>query len=429
MLSTKSSRIFAIADVNNFYVSCERLFRPDLYYRPVIVLSNNDGCVIARSNEAKQWIAMGVPYFKIRGLCERHHIHIFSSNYALYGDMSHRVMSTIEELCPSMEVYSIDEAFLDLSYLSYRGAQMLCEDIRSKVWRNTGMPLTIGIGPTKTLAKAASHIAKKKLKQHVFSLQSEHIQRRWLARLEVSAVWGVGRKWSEQLKNMGMATAWDLRSADIAQLKKAYNIMLVRTAQELRGVSCIQLESIASKKSITASRSFREPLNEYDDIAAALSHFCARAAEKLRRQHSCCGRVGVYLRSGSYRRQSSYYSNHASVQCILSCSDTMSITRMAKRCLLSIFKDQYAYKKVGVLLTDIQSKNRQQQDLFCEVDAEKQQKTQRLMQTMDQVNHRFGRQSLQLAAEGVQPKWRPLPHWQSPAYTTRWSDLPIVYLS
>ena len=287
--------MFALVDCNNFYASCERLFRPDLLNKPIIVLSGNDGCVIARSNEAKALgIIMGEPYFKVKALCKQHQVHVFSSNFALYGDLSHRVMATIEQEWPHVELYSIDEAFLDLSSIPAHLHDSFCTALQKKILKNTGIPTSIGIGQTKTLAKIANHMCKKIMKTAIFNING---QQDWLKKIAIHEVWGVGRKSSKKLVDVGIHTAFDLSVTNIQILKKRFNIMMMRIALELRGIPCGDLGRDEVRQSILSSKSFGSLQTKYACVAEALSSHCARAVEKLREQHSLVKRMSVFVRT------------------------------------------------------------------------------------------------------------------------------------
>ncbi len=344
--------MYALIDCNNFYASCERLFRPDLQGQPIVVLSNNDGCVIARSNEAKALgVAMGEPFFKIKGLCQQHRIHAFSSNYTLYGDLSHRVMMTIEASWPHVEIYSIDEAFLDLSTLPLAQQEAFGKKLQQKILKETGIPTSIGIGPTKTLAKAANYICKKVLYQPVLHLAMNH--EFWLQQIPIGEVWGIGRQWSKKLIQQNIHTAYDLSSCNAHFLKRQFNVVLMRTALELQGIACGGLEEAEAKQSIMSSKSFGQMQTEYDEVAQAISSHCARAVEKLRNQQLLAQRMMVFVHTNRFREDLAQYTQSIEVKMINPTDDVRLITKHAKRCLKRIFKPGYHYKKAGVCLEDL----------------------------------------------------------------------------
>lgn len=416
--------MFALVDCNNFYASCERLFRPDLCEKPIIVLSSNDGCVIARSNEAKALgILMGEPYFKIKSLCNQYQVQVFSSNFALYGDLSHRVMATIEDEWPLMEIYSIDEAFLDLSTVPEHLHNEFCMALQKKILKNTGIPTSVGIGKTKTLAKIANHLCKKVLKTPVFNMVN---QSEWLKKIAVGDVWGVGRKGSNKLSEVGISTAFDLSVMDINVLKKQFNIVVARIALELRGISYGEIAHHEAKKSILSSKSFGSLQTEYAAVAEALSSHCARAVEKLREQHSLVQRMSVFVHTNRFRDDLAQHFQSLEVRFVYPTDDLRIITQEAKKSLSQIFKAGYFYKKTGVCLEDITPKASRQLDLFHQSSEEELQKTENFMSLFDAINRRFGRQTLRLAAEGNSKPWNSRMEMCSPCYTTRWSELPIV---
>ena len=416
--------MFALIDCNNFYASCERLFRPDLSNQPIIVLSNNDGCVIARSNEAKAiGIAMGEPYFKIKSLCNQHRVHVFSSNYTFYGDMSYRVMCTIENSWPNVEIYSIDEAFLDLSSMPLTMHNTFCHDLQKQILKETGMPTSIGIGPTKTLAKIANHIAKKKLKIPVVNLHGHH---EWLSNIDVGEVWGVGHQWHKKLTQKGIFTAADLAASDPKLIKDTFNVILMRTAMELQGIPCLGLMSTEKKQSIVSSKSFGSLQTDYEILAQAISSHCARAYEKMRQQQLTTQHLSVFVQSNRFRRDLPQYNNAIDFRLVRATDDLRYLTRVAKFCLKKIYKKGIHYQKVGVLLCNLIDKNVQQMDLFNQPNDRALENTEHVMSVFDAINKKFGRHTLYLAAEGCSTPWSMKRQMKSPNYTTQWSDLPIV---
>jgi DNA polymerase V len=417
--------MFALIDCNNFYASCERLFRPDLRYQPIVVLSNNDGCVIARSNESKALgIGMGEPFFKIKGLCQQHKIHAFSSNYTLYGDISHRVMMTIEAEWPHLEIYSIDEAFLDLSSLPESQLERFCTLLQKKVLKETGIPTSIGIGATKTLAKAANFLCKKVLNIPVFYLSHLPL----LEQVAVGDVWGVGRQYAKKLMNQGIYTAFDLAQTNVHLLRTRYNVVLMRTAMELSGIPCGGLEEAAPKQSIMSSKSFGTMQTTLSAVAQSVSSHCARAVEKLRGQHLVAQRMYVFVHTNRFREDLAQHFQSMEVKFINPTDDLRIITKMAKRCLRRIFKNGFHYKKAGVCLEDLIPKDPRQLDMFHQVSDEALEKTEQLMSVFDTINQKYGRHTIRLAAEGYSKPWSMRAELKSPAYTTRWSDIPRVTL-
>lgn len=420
--------MFALIDCNNFYASCERLFRPDLRKKPIVVLSNNDGCVIARSNEAKAiGIAMGEPFFKIKNLCAKHKVQVFSSNYTLYGDLSHRVMMTIEDAWPEVEIYSIDEAFLDLSTMPMDQREAFCVALQKKILKETGIPTSIGIGVTKTLAKLANHLCKRVLKTPVFYITSQNSE--LLKNIEVGDVWGVGRQWSKKLTRQGIFSAFDLAAMNAHIVKKNYNVVLMRTAMELQGISCTGLEEVALKQSIISSKSFGTMQNGFSSLAQSISSHCARAVEKMRNQHLVAQRLIVFIYTNRHREDLAQYAKSIEVSFINPTDDLRLITKMAKRALRRIFKQGYFYKKAGVCLEGLITKEHRQLDMFHQPDDETLAHTEQVMSVLDAINAKYGRSTIRLAAEGYSKPWAMRAQLKSPAYTTRWSDLPRVCLS
>lgn len=418
--------MFALIDCNNFYASCERLFRPDLINRPIVVLSNNDGCAIARSNEAKALgIAMGEPYFKIKALCRQHKVAVFSSNYSFYGDMSARVMSVIEDNWPEVEIYSIDEAFLDLRSLSPAHQTAFCERLQKLILKNTGIPTTIGIGETKTLAKTANHIAKKQLKIPVFNVASLPF---WLDKVPVNEVWGVGRRWASRLCLMNIKTAGDLARADVNLLRRRFNVVLQRTAYELRGMPCLELDEAEPKQSIISSKSFGSLQKEMSFLEEAISSHVARAWEKLRKQNLVVSYLSVFVLSNRFRSDLEQYSNSIGFKLINPSDDLRYLTRCARLCLQKIFKENIQYKKVGVLFDGLIPKEPRQMDFFSPVKDEEAEECEKLMSTIELINSRFGRSTLRLASEGYSRPWAMKRNMKSPCYTTSWHELPVVRL-
>ena len=418
--------MFALIDCNNFYASCERLFRPDLKNRPVIVLSNNDGCAVARSNEAKALgIRMGEPFFKIKHLCRENDVAVFSSNYTLYGDLSARVMSIIEDKWTDVEIYSIDEAFLNLTTMNEKNISAFCESLQKTILKHTGIPTSIGIGKTKTLAKAANFAAKKIYKIPVFNIfDNPHL----LKEIPIDEVWGVGRRWAVKLASQGITTASDLALADIGQIRKKFNIVLQRTALELRGMACLELEEIEPKKSIMSSKSFGQMQTKLFDLECAISSHVARAWEKLRKQKLAVSYLSVFVRSNRFREDLKQYSNSIGFKLITPSDNLMELTHFAKLCLKQIYKENIEYKKVGVLFDGLIPKDIKQKDLFFVEDDRKDERTDKLLNAFEKINQKFGRSTVRLAAEGYYKPWSMKRELKSPNYTTQWGELPVVNL-
>ena len=411
--------MFALVDCNNFYASCERVFDPSLNGRPLVVLSNNDGCVIARSEEAKALgIPMGVPFFKQKAVIEKNRISVFSSNYQLYGDMSQRVMDSLRLFAPDMEVYSIDEAFLRLDSFRYHDLSEYCKNIRARVLQWTGIPVSIGIGPSKVLAKVANRIAKKKTRDGVFDIRNPKTQDEILRNLKTEKIWGIGRRWAERLDRIGIKQALELRDASPTLIRKQLSVVGERILRELRGQSCIDLEDVQPRKSILSSKSFGKTVTQKEAIAEALANYTARACEKLRKQNSRAQAVQVFVQTSQFR-ETQYNSEFA---CALSMptSDTRKIVQAARFCLDRIYKRGYSYKKTGVLLLDLIPASLQQQHLFAETDCRQ---DDRLMNVLDRINEEHGSDTLFLGAQGVEREWKMRCGLRSPRYTSQWNEL------
>ena len=417
--------MFAHCDVNAFYASCQTAFRPDLKGRPVVVLSNNDGCVIARSAEAKPFVKMGVPYFKQKQAFLRHGVVAFSSNYELYADMSSRVMSTLEELAPRCEIYSIDEAFCDVSGVRHcRDLTDFGREIRATVQQRTHLTLGVGIAPTKTLAKLANHAAKQWQRQTggVVDLSCPQRQRKLMALLPVSEVWGIGRRIGKKLEAMGIGTVLQLAESDIRFIRKHFTVVLERTVRELRGEPCLALEEFApAKQEIICSRSFGDRITAYEDMRQAICSYAARAAEKLRGEHQYCRFVSAFVKTSPFALNEPYYGNSASLKLLTPTQDSRDIIAAATSCLDGIWKAGHRYQKAGVMLGDFYSQGVAQLNLFDEL--AQRQNSARLMQVLDQLNAKNGRGALYFAGQGIQQQWQMKREMLSPRYTTRYGDL------
>ena len=411
--------MFALVDCNNFYASCERVFQPRLNGKPVIVLSNNDGCVIARSNEVKALgIDMGRPYFQIEELVRRYGIAVFSSNYTLYGDMSARVMDTLREYTSDVEVYSIDEAFCDLAGFADRNLEEYGRLLRQKVKQWTGIPVSVGIAVTKTLAKAANKIAKKE--GGVLVLDRPELVEATLARLEVEDVWGIGRRWGALLRGQGMRTALDLRNAPEHWIRKHMNVVGLRTAHELRGISCLPLkEAPKPKQSIIVSRSFGQPVTTLDGLLEASASYATRAGEELRGQGLLARHLMVFVTTNRFNNDP-FYANSAVLELPVPTCYTPELIAVAARGIRRMWRSGFRYKKCGVMLLDLSPAARPQYDLLDAKDREKQQAA---MAALDAVNRRFGAGTLFYAGTGIRQPWAMKRGWKSPHYTTDWDTL------
>jgi DNA polymerase V len=419
--------VFALVDCNNFYASCEKLFRPDLKDTPVVVLSNNDGCVVARSREAKLLgIKMGVPVFQIKAEMQRHGILAFSSNYALYADLSSRVMRTLEEMAPRVEVYSIDEAFLDLTGIeSVLSLVEFGQQVRERIGHWIGITVCVGIAPTKTLAKLANHAAKKyPATQGVVDLTNPDRQRRLLALVPVDDVWGVGRRLSKRLNALGITTALDLANASPRAIRDQFSVVLERTVRELNGESCIELEEIPpTKKQIICSRSFGVKVTHFELLREAVCEYATRATEKLRKEQQQAKVMTVFIRTSPFKDNEPQYSNSASGELLMPSCDTRDFIELANHLLKRIWKDGFRYAKAGVMLSDFYDPGMFQPGLFDDVSTRS--NSQQLMSVLDTINQ-SGAGKVFFAGQGTKKDWSMKREHLSPAYTTRWDQLPRV---
>lgn len=417
--------MYALADVNSFYASCETLWRPDLRGRPVVVLSNNDGCVVARSKEAKQLgLKMGEPYFKIKRDFERAGGIAFSSNYELYADMSMRVMSVLEEMAPRVEIYSIDESFLDLTGVrNCIDLETFGSKVRAKVLRDTGLTVGVGIAQTKTLAKLANYAAKKWLQTGgVVDLSNHERQRKLMALVPTAEVWGIGRRISKKLQLMGIETALQLADASTTMIRKNFSVVIERTVRELRGEPCLSLEEFApTKQQIICSRSFGDRITEYDAMHQAICMYATRAGEKLREERQYCRYINAWVKTSPFSINEEYYGNTASIKLITPTQDTRDIIAAAIRCLDAIWQPGHRYQKAGVMLQDFYSQGIAQLNLFDEFQPRP--NSERLMTVLDHIN-KSGRAKVWFAGQGNHQAWSMKRELLSPAYTTRVSDLP-----
>jgi len=434
MSSIVSESPFALIDGNNFYVSCERVFNPQLEGRPVVVLSNNDGCVVARSNEAKALkIGMGVPLFKVRDVIRKNGVVVLSSNYTLYGDMSQRMMAVVRQFSPRQEIYSIDESFLGLAGLEHCNLRDLGQQIRHRVRQWVGIPTCIGIAPTKTLAKLANDAAKKRPEyegvcdwSQLHVAQLEYV----LSTFPAGDVWGIGPRWGMKLLGMGIHSAKDLAAADSAMLRGKFGVVMERIARELRGVSCLDLDEVAAdRKQIVSSRSFGRVITALADLEESVTQYTCRAAEKLRRQKSVCGAMQVFLETNKHKGGEPQYHPVVSVKLGVPTDDSMRLTGAAISGLRGIYKPNYRYIKAGVMLNDIRPASIRQLSLLDEnapVPTATTGNRAKLMALIDRVNRIQGKGTLQLAAAGIQNVWAMKRDHITPAYTTRWNEVPLV---
>lgn len=422
-------RSIALIDVNNFYVSCERVFNPKLVNKPVVVLSNNDGCAVARSNEVKALgVGMGAPWFKFKDLAKQHGIIALSSNYALYADMSNRVMSILRQYSPDQEVYSIDESFLDLTGFQSRDLIKYGQQMRKRILKWTGLPVCVGIGSTKTLSKLANHCAKKRPVFNSvcnFNTMSSLELDGLLSQVEVGEIWGVGRKLAPKLQSLGFNNVLDLKRANPERLRQQFSVVMEKTIRELNGIVCIELEEVSPpKKQIISSRSFGYSVSDYNSLAESITLYMSRAAEKLRKQQSFAGSVYVYIRTSPFKPDDPFYSNGMTIPLPSPTNDTRQLVNVVLWGLRQIYKPNYNYAKAGVMLGEIVSVEGAQTDLFCQVQSLP--KSSVLMTTMDSINRKMGKESIKLASEGFKRPWKMRQGNKSPSYTTSWEDIPAV---
>ena len=432
-----SDTTFALIDGNNFYVSCERLFNPTLKARPVVVLSNNDGCCVARSNEAKAMgIGMGTPYFKIRKDYEAAGGIALSSNYTLYADLSSRMMSIIGQYSDRQEIYSIDESFLEWTGFSHFDLSGMALELRDRVQRWIGIPVGIGIGETKTLAKVANRLAKRHPDfntQGVCNLKILHPEHRqhYLGETSVGEVWGIGRRWSSRLESLGIHSALDLSRAEPNRLREHFSVVLARTALELRGIACLPLEEVPPpKQQIIASRSFGQLVTDLESLRQAVSTHTARAAEKLRQQGSKAGALTVFLNTPPFQPKIPQHHPSISIRTGKPSNDTLYLAQLAQEGLKAIYKKGYRYQKAGVMLMDLRSDREVQPTLFDAMEPKPERGP--LLEVLDAINRKMGRETLWTASQGLTrleqdaARWRMNRRTLSPAYTTRWDQLPRV---
>ena len=424
--SSKPSRYIALVDCNNFYASCERLFKPAWRTKPVGVLSNNDGCIVARSNELKAaGIPMGAPYFKYKKQLQAMGAEIVSSNYELYGDMSARVMSTLEQLAPDVEVYSVDEAWLHLEGFESSSFDAYCADVVTKTTQYTGIPVSMGVAPTKVLAKLASHICKKRgLVPAVFRIDIDNSLDEFLEAIKVGDVWGIGRRWAKSLNEIGICTALELKNYDTRQARTRYNVVMERIIRELRGESCIEKENIEPKKQIIASRSFGNRVEDRESLVQSVSLHASRAAEKLRAQDSVCGVMQVFIRTSPFAKNEQFYSNAIQVRFDPPTSDTRLLIGAARAGISRIFRSGKRYAKAGVTLNDITQESALQKNLFSDGDSTK---SIELMQAIDAINNRYSKRTAFFASQSTNNKaWAMQRGRMTQAYTTRFDELMLV---
>lgn len=427
----QTNQLFALVDVNNFYVSCERVFAPKLEDVPMVVLSNNDGCAVARSAEVKALgVKMGTPWFQMKDLAKQHGIQAYSSNYTLYGDMSGRVVEVLRKFTPNLEVYSIDESFLRIETVlkQYADPTSLGQIIKQDVKDTTGLPVCVGIGASKTLAKLANHLAKKNPQFagvcDISSMPKAALYQ-WMAETAVGEVWGIGGKTAKKLKELKINSVFDLVQVSPQAMRQQFGVVIERICYELRGVSCLQLEEVApAKQQIISSRSFGKPVTSMEELAESVATHAARGAEKLRSQKSVTGALTIFVQTNPHKPFEPQH--HQSITVVLSdpSDNTLTLTSAALKGLKQIYKTGFKYKKAGVILNLLADKPTMQQSLFDDMEVKG--KSAGLMKAMDSINSRFGNAAIKTAASGTKQDWQMRSGNRSPNYTTQWDELPVV---
>jgi DNA polymerase V len=420
-----NNKKIALVDCNSFYVSCERLFNPAIAKKPVIVLSSNDGCVISRSMEAKTLgIKMGEPYFKVKKIVKENNVKTFSTNFALYGDMSRRVMKTLKQFSPQMEIYSIDEAFLDLSSIKDEDLLEHGYKIRSTILKWTGIPTSIGIAKTKTLSKAANYIAKKEKSGVIDLVTSKQIDK-FLTEIKINNVWGVGRQLTKFYIKNGINTAYDLKKMHNGWIKKNTNVFGSRTAMELKGIPCVTLEPHQEKrKSCCVSRSFGKKVTKLKDLNEAITTHCLNAAEKIRLDKQTVKKITVFIRTSSFQAGKNYYSNSKSIDLAIRTNDSIILVKKSLTILESIYKKGYKYQKTGIVFSDLKDVNIYSKNLFSAINNEE--KRIKLMKAIDYTNIKYGRHSLSIAEAGFKKKLNIKKQHSSKIDTACFNFLPAV---
>jgi len=418
--------MFALVDCNNFYASCERVFRPNLIGKPIVVLSNNDGCVIARSNEAKPFIPMGAPAFKFKPVFNKHQINVFSCNFALYGDMSSRVMTILSAFSPDVEIYSIDEAFLKFDGFDYFDLLEYGKEMNRSVRGGTGIPISTGFANTKVLSKVANRIAKKYPKKtgSVYIIDTEEKRIKALKWLDVGDVWGIGRRHAERLQFKGVTTAFQFTELPDSWVKKNMGVIGLKLKRELEGKSTLGLEDIKRKKSIATTRTFETNYSKLLEVQERVSTFAVTCAEKLRKQKTCCNLIMVFVHTNGHRKELPQYSRSIVVKTDYPTNSSIDIVKYAVLGLKAIYKEGYQYKKAGVIVMELTPQSEKQLNIFTEENP----KHQKLMLVMDGLNKTIGQKKLKLACQDLGRTWKMKQERLSPRYTTRLDEVMIVKL-
>ena len=419
--TTKKNKI-ALVDCNSFYVSCERLFNPKIQKKAVVVLSNNDGCVISRSREAKDLgIKMGEPYFKVKELVKKNKVEVYSSNYALYGDISRRVMKVLKTFSPKVEIYSIDEAFIDLSFIDEKGAEDYGREIRSRVLKWTGIPTSVGIASTKTLSKVANHIAKKE-KAGVIYLNTNIDER--LKKFPIEDVWGVGKQLSKFYLKNNISNAYDLKNVSNTWVKKGTNVLGAKTAMELRGIPCIDLQIDQEKrKNCCVSRSFGRKVKDLNELEESVITHCLNAAEKIRADDQIAKTITVFIRTSPFDKNRRYYSNSKTIDLAIPTSNSIELIKNAVKALTDIYKYGYAYQKAGIILSGLKDANQNDQNLLTPL---LENKSKKLMKAIDYTNTKYGRYAISIAQAGLSKGWKMRREHSSKIDTASFDSLPKI---
>lgn len=412
---------YALIDCNNFYASCERMFRPQLNGKPVVVLSNNDGCVIARSNEAKALgIPMGAPFFEYQVLFKLHNVHVFSANFALYGDLSNRVMNILSEYSPEIEIYSIDEAFLKLDGFEKFDLKAYGLEMKRNVTRSTGIPISVGIAPTKSLAKVANKIAKKFPKEFggSYVIDTEEKRIKALKWTKVEDVWGIGRQLSKKLNLLNVHNAYEFTQLSEGWIKKNMSIVGLRLKKDLSGIPVLDLEDVQKKQSIACTRSFETNYTKYEDLKERITTFTSSVGEKLRKQKTCTNRIQVYINTNRHREDQDQYNNSITLKLPYPTNSTIELAKFALIALGKIFKEGYGYKSAGLITMDFTNEDESQIKLFENSDP----RHSSLMESLDKLNKRMGQQKIRLASQDKRT-WKMRQENLSPRYTTSLKDI------
>ena len=419
--TTKKNKI-ALVDCNSFYVSCERLFNPKIQKKAVVVLSNNDGCVISRSREAKDLgIKMGEPYFKVKELVKKNKVEVYSSNYALYGDISRRVMKVLKTFSPKVEIYSIDEAFIDLSFIDEKGAEDYGREIRSRVLKWTGIPTSVGIASTKTLSKVANHIAKKE-KAGVIYLNTNIDEK--LKKFPIEDVWGVGKQLSKFYYKNNISNAYDLKNVSNTWVKKGTNVLGAKTAMELRGIPCIDLQIDQEKrKNCCVSRSFGRKVKDLNELEESVITHCLNAAEKIRADDQIAKTITVFIRTSPFDKNRRYYSNSKTIDLAIPTSNSIELIKNAVKALTDIYKYGYAYQKAGIILSGLKDANQNDQNLLTPL---LENKSKKLMKAIDYTNTKYGRYAISIAQAGLSKGWKMRREHSSKIDTASFDSLPKI---